>query len=58
MTVLDEEAPANYEPAAAAIRKGQALSGFNGCKGSVGVRASLELKSGAEALDWPGNGIA
>ena len=33
MTVLEEEAPANYVPAAAVIRRGQALSGFTGCKG-------------------------
>ena len=41
MTVPDEEAPANYVPAAAVIRRGQALSGFTGCKGSVDGRASL-----------------
>ena len=35
MTVPDGEAPANYVPAAAVIRRGQALSGFTGCKGSV-----------------------
>ena len=36
MTVPSEEAPANYVPAAAVIRRGQALSGFTGCKGRVG----------------------
>ena len=36
MTVLLEEAPANYVPAAAVIRRGQALSGLTGRKGSVG----------------------
>ena len=41
MTVPDYEAPANYVPAAAVIRRGQALSGFTGCKGSVDGRASL-----------------
>ena len=41
MTVPDQEAPANYVPAAAVIRRGQALSGFTGCKGSVGGKASL-----------------
>ena len=41
MTVLEEEAPANYVPAAAVIRRGQALSGFTGCKGSVDGAASL-----------------
>ena len=33
MTVLEEKAPANYVPAAAVIRRVQALSGFTGCKG-------------------------
>ena len=41
MTVLEEEAPANYVPAAAVIRRGQALSGITGCKGSVDGKASL-----------------
>ena len=36
VTVLEEEAPANYVPAAAVIRRGQALSGITGRKGSVG----------------------
>ncbi len=40
MTVPDQEAPANYVPAAAVIRRGQALSGFTGCKGSAGGMAS------------------
>ena len=42
MTVLEEEAPANYVPAAAVIRMVQALSGFTGCKGCVGGKASLK----------------
>ncbi|OUJ48407.1 hypothetical protein BTO03_26225, partial [Vibrio parahaemolyticus] len=42
MTVPDQEAPANYVPAAAVIRRGQALSGFTGCKGSVDGEASLK----------------
>ncbi len=42
MTVLEEEAPANYVPAAAVIRRGLALSGFTGCKGSVDGNVSLE----------------
>ena len=42
MTVLEEEAPANYVPAAAVIRMVQALSGFTGCKGSADGDASLE----------------
>ena len=36
MTVPEEEATANYVPAAAVIRRLQALSGFTGRKGSVG----------------------
>ena len=39
-TVDEEEAPANYVPAAAVIRRWQALSGITGCKGSVGGTAS------------------
>ena len=41
MTVPRKKAPANYVPAAAVIRRGQALSGFTGCKGSVDGFASL-----------------
>ena len=40
MTVPKEEATANYVPAAAVIRRWQALSGFTGCKGRVGGMAS------------------
>ena len=40
VTVLYEEATANYVPAAAVIRRWQALSGFTGCKGRVGGDAS------------------
>ena len=39
-TVPVEEAPANYVPAAAVIRREQALSGFIGCKGCVDGKAS------------------
>ncbi len=39
--VPEKEAPANYVPAAAVIRRGQALSGFTGCKGSVDGQTSL-----------------
>ncbi len=35
-TVGYKEAPANYVPAAAVIRRGQALSGITGRKGRVG----------------------
>ena len=40
VTVLHEEATANYVPAAAVIRRWRALSGFTGCKGRAGGRAS------------------
>ena len=40
LTVPEEEAPANYVPAAAVIRRERALSGFTGCKGCVGGLAS------------------
>ena len=36
MTVPPQEAPANYVPAAAVIRRGRALSGFSGRKELVG----------------------
>ncbi len=36
MTVPKEQAPANYVPAAAVIRRGRALSGITGRKGCVG----------------------
>ena len=36
LTVPNEEAPANYVPAAAVIRRGQALSGIIGRKECVG----------------------
>ena len=35
-TVDEEEAPANYVPAAAVKRRGQALSGITGRKGRAG----------------------
>ncbi len=41
LTVLEEEAPANYVPAAAVIRRGRALSGITGRKGRVGGLISL-----------------
>jgi hypothetical protein len=36
MTLFEEEAPANFVPAAAVRREGRALSGITGRKGSVG----------------------
>ncbi len=44
MTVPPEEAPANYVPAAAVIRRGRALSGIIGRKGHVGGFVSRVLK--------------
>ena len=38
--VVGKEAPANYVPAAAVIRRARALSGFTGCKGRVAGKAS------------------
>jgi hypothetical protein len=38
-TVPEEEAPANYVPAAAVIRRGRALSGVTGRKGHAGGQA-------------------
>ena len=45
--VLYQKAPANYVPAAAVIRREQALSGFIGRKACVGGLLSLRLKPGA-----------
>ena len=42
VTVTEEEAPANYVPAAAVIRRGQALSGMTGRKGRVGGLISMK----------------
>ena len=47
MTVAKEEATANYVPAAAVIRRWQALSGITGCKGRVGGIASPLLNLSA-----------
>ena len=44
MTVPVEEAPANYVPAAAVIRRERALSGFIGRKGCVGGLLSMKSK--------------
>ena len=38
--VPEEEAPANFVPAAAVIRRVQALFGITGCKGFVGGNLS------------------
>ena len=52
MTVGAEEAPANYVPAAAVIRRVQALSGIIGRKEFVGGYLSLVLKTGAQLREW------
>ena len=49
-TVPKEEAPANYVPAAAVIRRERALSGITGCKGSVGGDASWVSKLPAQPV--------
>ncbi len=51
MTVPYQKATANYVPAAAVIRRWQALSGIIGRKGSVGGLLSLWLKFGAQPRD-------
>ena len=48
MTVPLKEAPANYVPAAAVIRRGQALSGFIGHKARVGGILSQMLNPTAQ----------
>ena len=47
MTVPLEEAPANYVPAAAVIRRGRALSGIIGRKEYVGGFLSMGFKATA-----------
>ena len=48
VTVPFKKAPANYVPAAAVIRREQALSGIIGCKACVGGKLSLRSKPGAQ----------
>ena len=43
MTVIKKEAPANFVPAAAVIRRGQALSGIIGRKEYVGCKIFFKL---------------
>ena len=50
MTVPLKKAPANYVPAAAVIRRGQALSGIIGRKGYVGGLLSVGYKAMAQPL--------
>ena len=49
-TVPAEEAPANYVPAAAVIRRGRALSGIIGRKECVGGFLSAGFKAMAQPL--------
>ena len=53
LTVPAEEAPANYVPAAAVIRRGRALSGFIGRKARVGGRAGGGSNPGAQPRAAP-----
>ena len=50
MTVPHEEAPANYVPAAAVIRRGQALFGITGRKAHAGGMVSQTSKAEAQLL--------
>ena len=50
MTVPYKKAPANYVPAAAVIRRGQALSGIIGRKECVGGHLSAGFKAMAQPL--------
>ena len=50
MTVPEEEAPANYVPAAAVKRRVLALSGITGCKGSAGGLLSWKLNLRAQLV--------
>ena len=56
VTVPGEEAPANYVPAAAVIRRGRALSGIIGRKARAGGRLSQVFKPGAQLRDAPETG--
>ena len=53
MTVPPEEAPANYVPAAAVIRRERALSGFIGHKARVGGMVSQVLNPSAQLKHAP-----
>ena len=55
VTVPGEKATANYVPAAAVIRRWQALSGITGCKGSAGGIASQLWKLWAQPINCSWN---
>jgi hypothetical protein len=50
VTVPEKKAPANYVPAAAVIRRGQALSGIIGRKARAGGSLSLVSKARAQPV--------
>ena len=50
VTVPEKKAPANYVPAAAVIRRGQALSGIIGRKARAGGHLSLVFKPWAQLM--------
>ena len=56
VTVPEKKAPANYVPAAAVIRRGQALSGIIGRKARAGGDLSLVFKPGAQPRIAPKTG--
>ena len=56
VTVPAEEAPANYVPAAAVIRRGRAFSGFIGRKALVGGPLGRESNPGAQPPPAPDTG--
>ena len=53
MTVPAEEAPANFVPAAAVIRRGLALFGITGRKGRVGGCSKSGVKACGSTTEWP-----
>ena len=53
MTLTSKEAPANFVPAAAVIRRGLALFGITGRKARVGGLVQLEVKSQSLTLELP-----
>ena len=53
MTVSGEEAPANFVPAAAVIRRGLALFGFTGRKAHVGGLFKSGVKSRGSTPELP-----
>src|SRR5690554_4084012 len=56
VTVPEKKAPANYVPAAAVIRRGQALSGIIGRKARAGGDLSLVFKPRAQPWSAPKTG--